>query len=125
MREQIGMGLLLVLLAVSIGTAWGMRNWNEPVAGNLEQAASHSLKGDWEAARAQVLEAREQWDAHWHVTAVFADHGPMEEIDGLFAQLEVYTQAEDPVAFSAVCRELQQQIQDIVDAHQLTWWNLL
>ena len=125
MRERIGIGLMLILLALSIGATWIMTDWNAPAAQALEQAADHARGGNWETAERVLLDAKEQWENHWHITAVFADHGPMEEIDGLFAQLEVYVQARDPVVFAAACRDLRQRIQDMVEAHRLTWWNLL
>jgi len=49
----------------------------------------------------------------------------MDEIDSLFAQLEVFRQAGLWGDFSACCRRLSRLIEAMAEAHSLTWWNLL
>ena len=54
-----------------------------------------------------------------------ADHAPMDEIDSLFAQMEVYAQARDSLHFGSYCARLAELITAVSDAHQLNWWNFL
>ena len=91
----------------------------------LEQAAEAALSEDWETAEALAEQTGVRWVQHRKRAAAFADHEPMEEIDALFAQLEVYRSAQDAVSFAAVCKLLSCQLQALGDAHIPTWWNLL
>lgn len=124
-RGWIGLGLLLVLLAGGLLGTWGMTACHEPMAEDLEKAAAYALLGDWNRAESLAQTARADWEACWQFTAIFADHAPMEEIDGLFAQLEVYEDVRDAVPFAAVCKELSREVQAMGDAHGLNWWNML
>lgn len=123
-RGWIGGGLLAILLALSLLVTWCMDRFHEPVAANLEQAADFALAGDWENADALARRARADWEKHWDFSAAFADHEPMENIDGLFAQTEVYEKARDTVAFAATCAELARQVEAMGEAHGITWKNI-
>ncbi len=48
-----------------------------------------------------MLQAREAWGRSRHLGACFADHTPMEEIDALFAEVEVYAAAREETDFAA------------------------
>ena len=88
-RSWIGFILLLVLLAGGIAATWGMAKCHEPIARDLENAAKTALQGDMAQGEALMLQAREAWGRSRHLGACFADHTPMEEIDALFAEVEV------------------------------------
>lgn len=124
-RCWFGAALLAVLLIGGLITTWGMARCHMPVAEDLEQAAKAALAEDWEQEKALTGKARTQWGKYWNISATFADHKPMEEIDGLFAQLEIYEQARDPVTAAAVCAELSRRLEAMSDAHEGSWWNLL
>ena len=49
-RCWFGAGLLIVLLAVSLGVTWGMDKIHEPIAADLKQAAECAELGDWHNA---------------------------------------------------------------------------
>lgn len=123
-RGWIGAGLLAVILAVGLLVTWCMDRFHDPVAGNLEQAAERALHGDWETADLLTQRAQADWEAHWDFSAAFADHEPMETIDGLFAQVEVYRRAEDRVAFAAACAELSRKVEAMGEAHSVAWRNI-
>lgn len=94
-RSWIGFVLLLVLLAGGIAATWGMAKCHEPIARDLENAAKTALQGDMAQGEGLMLQAREAWGRSRHLGACFADHTPMEEIDALFAEVEVYAAARE------------------------------
>ena len=124
-RCWFGLGLLVVLLGASIWVTWHMDHAHAPIASAVEQAAQRALGGDWGNAAALAETARAGWEEGWNISATFADHEPMEEINGLFAQLEIYAQAKDSLGFAAVCAQLQESLKAMGDAHGFVWWNLL
>lgn len=117
--------LLLVLLAAGALSAWAMVNWHSPLETQMNLAAQYALASDWEQANRLVQEAQAQWQHRWHPSAVFADHGPMEEVDALFAQLEVYAETRESLSFAALCKELSRELGAMGEAHVPSWWNLL
>ncbi len=124
-RFWLGSGILALMLALGLFASWGMSQINEPVADKLEQAAQAALDGQFEHGAALAAEASERWQSHWDCVAAVADHGPMEEIDSIFAQLETYAQNGDAGAFAAWCARLSCLVDAMGDAHDLTWRNLL
>ena len=124
-REQIGFWLLAVLLALSLLATRYMGTTQDATARRLEAAGVLALSEDWEGAGRLLKKARQEWEGCWRLSAILTDHEPMEEIDGLFAQLEIYLRQREGTAFAAACSQVASQIQDIGDAHGLNWWNLL
>ena len=124
-RTWFGAGLLGVLLVLSLLTAWWMDRCHSPVAGDLQQAAEAAMAEDWERAETLCDRAAQSWERCRKITAVFADHGPMEEIDSLFAELKIYTDAREQVHFAATCAQLSRQVDAMGEAHGLMWWNIL
>ena len=69
-------------------------------------------------------QAKKEWENNWEKTACVADHGPMDEIDGLFAQMAYYAQT-DASLFGAGCARVRELVSAVSDGHQFTWWNFL
>ena len=124
-RFWLGVGLLALVLVLGLWVMFGMARIHEPVSDTLDQAAREALDGDWDGGVALAKQAKATWEDTWHGTAVAADHSPMDEIDGLFAELEVYAQAQERTDFAACCAHLSALTRSMSDAHSLTWWNLL
>ena len=124
-RTGLGFFLLLTMLLAGLLSSQSIAQRNEPISLQLTQAVQATRAGQWDQAVSLAGEARRAWEENWHFCACFADHEPMEDIDGLFAQLEVYQNMEDPVSFAAVCGQLSKKIQAMGDAHGLNWWNFL
>ena len=124
-RSKIGAWLLLALLVLGVASSWGMGRFSGPIQAQVAQAGEAALAGDWENAETLARQARVRWERYRNFCAALADHEPMEHIDGLFAQLEVYRQIRDGVNFATVCAQLSQDTKAIGEAHSLTWWNLL
>ncbi len=123
-RCWIGVGLLLVLLVLAIGSTWAMGSIHEPIAQDLDQAAECAILGDWANAKAYFYRAKSKWEEDSHFRACLADHTPTEEIDAQFALLEAYCYAQEDVAFAGSCRELAKKTAAVGEAHELVWWNI-
>lgn len=124
-RIWIGIGLLAALLLAGIWVADAMADSHEPGAADLRRASQLALEEDWDMAEALTGRARDTWEKRWRVTASFADHEPMDEIDGMFAELKVYARVKDEVAYSGTCAHLAELMDAMGKAHSFNWWNLL
>ena len=124
-RFWLGAGILAVILAAGIWTTAAMARLHEPVADTLDQAARAAVDGDMEMGVTLARQARSTWEGARCGTASAADHSPMDEIDSLFAEMEIYAQAEEEVHFAACCAQLSALTRSMSDAHSFTWWNLL
>lgn len=107
-RLWVGIILLLILLAGTLAVTVAMDRIYAPMVEALEA-------GDLE-------KAKERYGRWRDLTAAFADHGPMEEMDALFARAEI---CEDEQERKALCAELAQRAKAMSNAHSPTWWNLL
>ena len=124
-RIWIGIGLLAALLVLGIWVAGVMEEGHHPGARDLRRAAELTMEEEWAPAEALVRRARGKWQKNWRFSAAFADHEPMDQIDGLFAELEVYAKAGDATAYSGTCAHLAELLEAMGNAHAFTWWNLL
>ena len=124
-RIVFGAVLLVVLLGLGIFVSWGMNVLHGPITQTLDKAAEEALHGGFAHAVKLGQEAKARWQAKWNITASLADHSPMDEIDGLFAQLDAYAREEEKTHYAACCRELSSLIQAVAEAHSPSWWNLL
>ena len=124
-RFLAGLGILAICLAVGLWTSTVMDTRHQAICDTLNQAAGESTAGDLETGISLARSAQDQWERHWHGSAVMADHAPMDEIDSLFAQLQVYGQAGLATDFASYCTRLAKLVAAMGEAHALTWWNLL
>lgn len=124
-RFRIGAALLVILLAGSLSVQWGMNGIFAPASAALEQAAALGAGGNWPRAADCVRQADARWRRYRHISAVFADHQPMEDIDSQLARLAVYAAARETAEFTAASRELARRMDAMADAHRLNWWNFL
>lgn len=124
-RCWIGFSLLLVLLFGGVLTTRKMGQIHEPIEKQLQQAAQYALDSNWENAENFFQEAKNSWKQQEHFRSCFADHNPVEEIDGNFELLTVFCSTRDGIAFAGGCRELARKVAAIGEAHELVWWNLI
>lgn len=124
-RFWLGVVVLILFLGLGIWTTAAMANIHEPMSQTLAEAAQSALSGDMQAGTALARQAKESWERHRFRTAAVADHTPMDDIDSLFAEMEVYAQAQEDVHFAACCAELSQRVHAMGDAHMFSWWNFL
>lgn len=124
-RLWIGIGILVVLLAMGIGLLWGSGVYFEELSQDLEQAGELALAGNWQAAEEKAEKGREKWEQYRRFWASFTDHEPVEQMQNLFSQLELYQTRQLEVDFAAVCRNLVHLAEAIDETHGLKWWSVL
>ena len=124
-RGWLGVAILLIFLALGFMTAEAMENAHRPTQVLLEQAANATLSGEFDRGVALGMEAKSRWERHWNGTAAVADHSPMDDVDALFAEMEIYAKAGEEPHFAACCQELSRRLQAMAEAHTFSWWNVL
>ncbi len=124
-RLWIGIGILAVLMGAGLGITLGMEAVHTPMAEELRQASQAAQAENWEQAEALTARARARWEKHWLFTAAVADHTPMDEMDSLFSELEVYLQSREAPHFAATALSLCQMAEAMADSHTPYWWNVL
>ena len=120
-RTALGVGILIVLFLFGLFSWLTMDRVHMPIAQLLQKAAEQSP----EEGLATAKEAKALWEKYWRFSAALADHAPMDEIDGLFARLEAFTETKNAEAFAAYCKQLAKLITATAEAHRFTWWNIL
>ncbi len=124
-RLWLGIGILAAILALCCTVTLSMECIHTPIAEDLSRAAEAAQKEDWDKANALAAAAKARWEQYWHFTAMVADHTPMDELDGLFAELEVYGREQEMPHFAATCAHLCRLSQAMADSHTPSWWNLI
>lgn len=120
----VAVAVLAVLLVLGIVSTIVMEQVHGELSEALEQAALLS-ETDWETANALADSARAKWEKSSHLIAALADHEPLEELDGLFAELAVYQRHADRRCFAAVCVRIASLAEMLQESHSPYWWNLL
>ena len=124
-RFWLGVGILVIFLAGGLWVSHTMDDVHQSIGSTLDAAAEYALDGDLESGFSLAQQARSNWQANWNWVATVADHEPMDEIDGLFSQLDAYRQSQRSIDFAACCARLSALVVAVGEAHSLTWWNLL
>ena len=124
-RLWIGVGFLIVMLAVAILLTVLFDRIHTPLSEDLRQASQLAMEGDWEKATALTQQARADWKQYRELIAAVADHEPLEKMENLLEQLDVYAQQRRTADFSAMCVELAAMADAMLESQQLTWWNFL
>ena len=122
-RIWFGAGLLAGLLVLGILSSLLMERIHQPQVEKLNRAAALAAEGDWAGARDLSAEARAQWDKRQLLIAALCDHSAIDHIDGLFAQLEVFSQARSAASYSSTCVYLACQLEALSKSHTLNLQN--
>lgn len=124
-RLWIGIGILLILLAMGVGLLWGSRAFFEDFSRDLDRAGEAALAGDWAAAAEAAGRGQARWEHYRRFWAAFTDHEPVEQMQDLFSRLEVYRQRQLDADFAIVCRSIVLLAEAIDESHNLRWWSVL
>ena len=124
-REAVGMVLLAVLFLTGLLVSWDMGRTHTAISGYLEDAAWFALSGNWKNAREAASAAEHNWESHRNLSSLLADHTPMEEIDALFAEINICSVARNAGDFAASCNYLSRKVEAMGEAHRLSWQNIL
>ncbi len=121
-RFYFGVALLLILLALALGAAAGLEQIHGEIASELEQAAQAVEAGNLAAAEPELDRAQALWERYEHLLAAFADHEPLEEMEGLFAEVAIYRQAGENTDLAVACTRLALLSRSVAESHSLKWW---
>lgn len=123
-RFRLGAAILLLLLGIGLWAQWRMDAIHTPLAQAMARASQQVLLGQQEQAAQAITEVTARWQESRLLTAAFADHQPLEDIESLMAQLPAAAASDDVTDYAALCAELALRIQAVTEAHRLTLANL-
>ena len=124
-RFWIGVGILAVLLLSSVLLGLQMKNLHKDISQQLSLAAEQALEGKWEEATARSEKAFQSWKRHRKFAASLSDHEPLEEMDRMFDQMQIYQRQHMTTEYAAVCTLLSRGAEAMGESGSLTWWNFL
>lgn len=124
-RLWIGIAILVVLLGLSTGMSLALSGIHRELARELDEACRAAVAQDWVAADTHTAAAGEQWQKYRRFCASFTEHTPLEQMDSLFAQLNVCRKLVLPEDYALICSQLAQLARAIGESHGFTWWNFL
>ena len=122
-RIWFGAALLAALLVLGFGSSAFMEQAHARQTKDLTRAAELALESNWGGAENFAAAAQREWDKKRPLIAGLCDHGPMDQIEGLFAQLPIYASAQDAAAFSSTCIYLSKQLEALGKSHSLDLQN--
>ena len=123
-RIWFGAALLILLLALGLGSSALMERTHLAHAEDLNRAAELAMEGNWAGAANFAEAAKREWNKKRMLVAALSDHEPMDQIEGLFAQLEVFTEIQDAASFGSTCRYLASQLEALGKSHSFNLQNL-
>ena len=124
-RFYLGLGILIFFLVFGFFLHIAFSRIHTPIAEGFDAAVAAVSRGDLELGISLARQAAERWQNYRSVTAAVADHTPMDEIDSLMAEMEVFARFQDGEHFSAVCAQLAHLVRSVYDTHRLIWMNIL
>ena len=124
-RFILGLTLLILVLALALGTAAGMKAIHAPGEAALEKAARLALSGNLEQAIPLAREAYSRWQKYRGITAAFADHTPMDDTERLFREMLIYAETEEVPHFAACCEQLSAMLKAMYETHSFSLKNIL
>ena len=122
-RIWFGAALLGALLVLGIFSAALMEDTHLTQAAQLDSAADLAMSGNWKGAETAFSEAKDGWDKRSSLIAGLSDHEPMDQIEGRFAQLEVFLGMHDSASFCGACRYLAKQLEALGKSHSFNLQN--
>lgn len=124
-RIRFGAVLLITLLVLGFWSGNFMERTHFSQVEQLNRAAELALEGNWAAAQQRTGTARREWNKNRTLIAALTDHEPMDQVEGLFAQLDVFVRQQDAVSYSSTCLYLARQLEAMGKSHSLSLENLL
>ena len=96
--------------------------WTDDLPETFRKACGLALAGDWPGARESAGKALVHWERCRPFSAVLGNQAAMEEVDSLFARLEICLETESSQT-PALCAELARRVADL--CWSASWWDLL
>ena len=123
-RIWFGAALLCVMLILGLGSSRLMERIHMRQSEDLAHAAECAMEDNWAGAEKYLQSARREWNRNRALIAGLSDHEPMDQAEGLFAQLEIFVAVRDAVSFGSTCRYLSSQLEALGKSHSLILPNL-
>ena len=124
-RLWVGVGVLVAMLVVAIFLTVRFDQIHTPLSEDLQKASQLAMEQKWEKATALTRQARADWKEYREFIAAVADHEPLEKMEYLLDQLQVYADLRRAADFAAICVEVAALANAMVESQSLTWWNFL
>ena len=124
-RFILGITILVLVLALTIGTAFGMKAIHAPGEAILTEAAKLTLAGEFRQAVPLAEQAYQRWQKYRSITAAFADHNPMDDTERLFREMLVYAETGEAPHFAACCTQLSAMLRAMYETHGFSLKNIL
>ena len=120
----IGIGILLLCLALCLTVTAVLDRCTGRAAELLETSLAAGRAGNWDAAGAALSEARDYWYRRRGFWGVALRHGEVDAVESLFAQLTVQARggSED---FFVSCADLIRQIRHLCRSEYPAYYNIL
>ncbi len=120
----IGIGILLLCLALCLTVSAVLHRYTEQVAVLLEQALEEAGSGDWQSAGSFLSEAQAFWESHRGFWGVALRHAEVDAADSTLTQLAVHvrSRSED---FAVTCADLIRQIRHLARSEWPAYYNIL
>ena len=124
-RLWIGAALLVFFLAAGIFSTATTQRFHHDLSRQLESTAAAAMAEDWEQTALLLHQCRSRWAQCRNLVAAVASHEPIEEIDSLYDQLDLYFSRRDSLGFALCCATLHHRTQALGETQSINWWNLL
>lgn len=124
-RIWIACGLMLAILAGTLGHSVYIDGFIGELSTLLETAEAQAEGGDWEEAAALTRRAWERWqdkDLYLHITL---RHDETDQVYTGFREVLEFLQCQEGGEYSAANAELIANLELMAEAEQLTWKNIL
>lgn len=121
----LGIGILAVILLLSLLCLGVIGGRMAEIGTLLEEAWGDCKTGRFDRAKLVAEKAKSAWEAGYGLTASFADHGDLNEVDQLFAQMEACGVLENWDEFAQVCRQLITLVEDVSQRQKPLYYNFL
>ena len=122
-RIWFGVGLLIALLLLGLLCGFLVERSQLVGAEKLERASAFAAEGDWAAAKTALAEAKQLWNQKRPLITVLCDHEPIEQVEKLYAKLEIFADERSIISFRSACAELSYQLEALGRSHSFTLGN--
>lgn len=122
-RSRFGIGLLAALLMLSLLADRAAVRYHGSVAQNLETASHSALAGDWNRTVQLSRAAMACWERCRPFRSAIGNQASMEQVDSLFARLDICLQRETCSDTAGLCAEIAQQVRDLSPSGN--WWDIV
>lgn len=124
-RIWFGAAMLVVLLILGFGSGAFMERTHTAQSKDLTRAAELALEENWAGAENFVGAVRREWDKKQPFIAALSEHTPIDQAEGLFAQLEAFAKTKNAALYSSTCLQLARLLESLGQSHRLNLQNLL